>query len=651
MHESNAPSQLLRDPRPGAAGCCRSRAAWLSGALRRRRGSIAALAVAAALALGGAGGAGAQPSGPGKELPSLTERLSVREVELVFEQPLGKGLRDLRLSDAQPADPKAPGYVRFAVPELHGMSDLEPAHFLVLEDGKARPVLRLEPLAATAHPWSLRIYFDRVLAHPNTVFEAAIALAYQAGQLAELGTVEIVVADPDPRTVLAPSREAAAIEEVLAALAGQSRRDPRATLFAPSPPPPPATVRRQCDRLVTSLAEAVTRGPHALLLVADLPALSAAELHQLTAAAAATAIAPAAAATVAAPTAAATDPEGAGGHAGPTRPAAAAPIALAAPAAADEGTALALGETARLLAAYGWVTLALPIHRLAGGREAVPEDDYSRFRRQTWEDPHTPGAIPFLPLLYMLIQKARGKQLPVAPDVRLLTPRFEMEDVALAALVRPTAGLVVPYRASLAPALGALAARWHLWYQADASPAGRERSVTVSLLAGGQEVRTARWVRSSTPESVAAARLRRSLAGDSVAAPLQVSVALLEEPPAAGAQAADGAAAPGPAILLTQAAPAAGDRNSLPGPLRISFAWSDARGTVVITHQRLDARAADLWNRRHALRLAPPRPPPGHQALGVLIEDLATQLWGCAVLAIPDRTESSSASGAASGSC
>lgn len=597
---------------------------------------------------GGAGGAGAQPSGPGQELPSLAERLSIREVELVFEPPLGKGLRDLRLSDAQPADPKAPGFVRFAVPELHGMSDLEPAHLLVLEDGKARPVLRLEPLAATAHPWSLRIYFDRVLAHPDTVFEAAIALAYQADQLAELGTVEIVVADPNPRTVLAPSREAAAIEEVLAALAGQSRRDPRATLFAPSPPPPPATVRRQCDRLVTSLAEAVTRGPHALLLVADLPALSAAELHQLTAAAAATAAAPAAAAPIAAPTAAATDSEGTGGHAGPTRPAAAAPIAPAAPAAADDGTALALGETARLLAAYGWVTLALPIHRLAGGREAVPEDDYSRFRRQSWEDPHTPGAIPFLPLLYMLIQKARGKKMPVAPDVRLLTPRFEMEDVALAALVRPTAGLVVPYRASLAPALGALAARWHLWYQADASPAGRERSVTVSLLAGGQEVRTARWVRSSTPESVAAARLRRSLAGDSLAAPLQVSVALLEEPPAAGAQAAagahaaDGAAAPGPAILLTQAAaPAVGDGNSVPGPLRISFAWSDARGTVSITHQRLDARAAEVWNRRHALRLAPPPPPPGHQALAVLIEDLATQLWGCAVLALPDRTESS----------
>jgi hypothetical protein len=606
------------------------------------------------VALGGpgrAGDAGAQPGGPGQELPSLAERLSVREVELVFEPPLGKGLSDLRLSDAQLADPKTPGYVRFAVPELHGMSDLEPAHLLVLEDGKARPVLRLEPLAATAHPWSLRIYFDRVLAHPDTVFEAAIALAYQAGQLAELGTVEIVVADPDPRTVLAPSREAAAIEEVLAALAGQSRRDPRATLYAPSPPPPPATVRRQCDRLVTSLAEAVTRGPHALLLVADLPALSAADLHQLTAAAAATAIAPAAPATAiapAAPATAAADPEGTGGHAGPTRPAAAAPIAPAPPAAADEGTALALGETARLLAAYGWVTLALPIHRLAGGREAVPEDDYSRFWRQSWEDPHIPGAIPFVPVLYMLIQKARGKKIPVAPDVRLLTPRFEMEDVALAALVRPTAGLVVPYRASLAPALGALAARWHLWYQADASPAGRERSVTVSLLAGGQEVRTARWVRSSTPESVAAARLRRSLAGDSLAAPLQVSVALLEEPPAAEAQAADGAqaaagaAAPGPAILLTQAAaPAAGDANSVPGPLRISFAWSDAHGTVAITHQRLDARAAELWNRRHALLLAPPLPPPGHQALGVLIEDLATQLWGCANLAIPDRTESS----------
>jgi hypothetical protein len=553
---------------------------------------------------GGPGSAIGQPAAPGQELPSLAERLSVREVELVFEPPLGKSWRDLGPSDAQPADPKAPGYVRFALPELHGMGDLEPAHILVLEDGKARPVLRLEPLAATAHPWSLRIYVDCVLAHPDTVFEAAIALAYQAAQLAELGTVEIIVADPDPRTVLAPSREAMAIEEALAALAGQSRRDPRATLFAPFPPPPSETVRRQCDRLVTSFAAAVTRGPHALLLVADLPALSAAELHQLAAPAAPAA--PAASTAVAASAPAATS-------------------APAAPAAADGGTALALGETARLLAAYGWVTLALPIHRLVGARETVPEDDFARFRRQNWEDPHVPGAIPLAPLVYMLIQEARGKKLPTAPDLRLVAPRFEMEDMALAALVRPSAGLVVPYRASLAPALGALAARWHLWYQADASPAGRERPVTVSLLAGGQEVRTARWVRSSTPDSVAAARLRRGLAGDSLAASLQVSVALQEEPPA---------------ILLTQAAaPAAGDGNSVPGPLRISFAWSDARGAVSITHQRLDAGAAELWHRRHSLLLAPPRPPSGHQALGILIEDLASQLWGYAVLAIPDRTE------------
>ncbi|HVT16433.1 MAG TPA: hypothetical protein VHQ90_09685 [Thermoanaerobaculia bacterium] len=580
-----------------------------AGVVSRRFVLSAVLAVTTAI---GPGTAGGQRAAPPQGMPSLEERLSVREVELLLEPPLGKGLRDLR---PQLPDPKIPGSVRFVVPpHIKGMGDLGPADLLVIEDGRARPVLRLEPLPAKAHPWSLRIYFDLVLAHPDTVFEAAIALAYQAGELAELGAVEIVVADPGPRTVLAPSRDAPVIREALAALAEQSRHDPRAGLFAPFQLPPPATVRRQCDRLVTSLAATTTNGPHALLLIAESPPLSGGELHRL------------AAASTAAPGA---PPPGED------------PAPPAGPASPDGGLAETLGETARLLAAYGWTTLALPIHRLAGEREPLPEDDYSRFRREHWQDPHEPGAIQFLPLVSWLVQRLRGETAP-RPDLRLVAPQIGMEDAALAALVRPTAGLVVPYRSALAPALGVLAARWHLWYQADASPADRERPIAVSLLAGGQEVRTARWVRSSTPEAVAAARLRRNLEGDSLAGPLAIGASLLAAPAAPaesfmpGRGGGDVRAAPGPTVVVSRAAPASGEASPTAGPLRVSLAWRDAEGRVLVTHQRLAARDADLWNRGHGLTLTAPRPPAGRQALGVLIENLASELWGCAVVALPE---------------
>jgi hypothetical protein len=541
---------------------------------------VAALGLAAAIA-------GQAP--PPQQLPSLEEGLSVREVELVLEPPAGKGLRDLRPGDLKAPSPGLPGDVRVAVPPLQGLGDLRPADPLLLEDGKARPILRLEPLAASApHPWTLRIYFDLVLGLPDTVFEAAIALAYEADQLVQLGTVEIVVADPEPHTTLAPSRDVEVIKEVLASLAAQARRDPRARLFAAQPPLAMATVRRQCDRMITSLAASAILGPHALLLIAEPPRLSPGELHLLKTVS-----------TVGA------------GSAGTT------------------GAAVALGETARLLAAYGWVTVALPIHRLPGSREPAPEEDNARFRRQNWEDPHTPKGISFLGLIMVLVQMVRGKP-PPASDMRLVAAQVGMENLSLAEMVRPTAGLVVSNRESLAPALGALAARWHLWYQADAAPAGREHPVTVSLLANAQAVRTPRWVHSSIPESLAAARLRRNLDGDSLPGPFPVSATTFAATETAAGPGSN--AAPAPLILLTQAAPAAGGANSAAGPLRISFAWTDAREGVTVTHRLLDAGAAELWKQRHSLLLEEPRPSSGHQVLAVLIENLASEVWGCAVV-------------------
>src|SRR6202035_5762572 len=91
--------------------------------------------------------------------------------------------------------------------------------FTVLEDGAPRPVVAVSHPAPTSSPWQLLIYFDRVLVSSRTMRAAAAALAARAGELAALGTVEVVLAEPEPTRVLAPTRNAYAIDEALSRIA------------------------------------------------------------------------------------------------------------------------------------------------------------------------------------------------------------------------------------------------------------------------------------------------------------------------------------------------------------------------------------------------------------------------------------------------
>jgi hypothetical protein len=562
-----------------------------------------------------------QQQGPGQEpaLPALAEQLNVREVELVLEPPAGRGLADLRPGDFQPTQPEVgiPGFhvdgLKVDLPSGRGLAGFGPGDVLVLEDGKSRPVRRLQPLAAAgANPWTLRVYFDQVLARPDTVFEAALALADQAELLVQLGTVELVAADPEPHVLLAPSREAMAIRYALATIAGQARLDPARHPYSRVPPLTPAIVRRQCDRLLTSLAASPAAGAHALLLVADPPPVLPAELRLLSAVS--------------------THHAGSGGSAGLAAEVPPTSVSQRGEASGDGSTALALGETARLLAAYGWVTVALPIHRPAGAREPLPEDDAARLRRIWWSDPHMPTGIPLLPLVVMLIDRLRGKKPPPAPDARLIAPQLDMANAPLVAMVRPTAGLLVSYAGAVAPALGVLAARWHLWYEADASPAARARPVTVSLLASARDLRAPLWVRSSTPEEMTEARLRRMLDGDDLPGSRSLVVKVL---PSGAGSPEPHPEPPGPLLLQIEASPASAVTTSAAGPVRVSFAWIDEADRVRIRHQLLDAAALGRWNGREPMRLAAPSPSPGKPGLAVLIEDLAAETWSGAV--VPSR--------------
>ncbi len=156
------------------------------------------------------------------------------------------------------------------LPERLQRSRLSPRDFQVLVDGEPREVTRAEPVSKEGPaPWTVLVYVDRGMASHGTAFYSSLSLAGHARELAGLGTVEVVVADPDPRPALPPTREAQKIEETLAGLADQDRiaRD-RSRAEVP-PPPSDDQIRRQLDQLLAFLGSRHPAGPHALFLVAD----------------------------------------------------------------------------------------------------------------------------------------------------------------------------------------------------------------------------------------------------------------------------------------------------------------------------------------------------------------------------------------------
>jgi hypothetical protein len=92
--------------------------------------------------------------------------------------------------------------------------ELRPEDFIVEENGRSLAVVGLDR-PPSSEPWQFLIFFDHKLSSPASIRWAASALADRALALAELGTVEIVVADPEPRLVLASTRDAVLIDQML----------------------------------------------------------------------------------------------------------------------------------------------------------------------------------------------------------------------------------------------------------------------------------------------------------------------------------------------------------------------------------------------------------------------------------------------------
>ena len=245
--------------------------------------------------------------------------------------------------------------------------------------------------------------------------------------------------------------------------------------------------------------------------------------------------------------------------------------------------------TARLLAAYGWVTVVLPIHQKDAGPEDRSTNESERFRYNHGGWGSTNNSVP--PMIPPKAPKDTKLKWPAVIDAQIqpdLSP--------LRALIGPTAGMLVPADALLSSTLETLGGRWHLYYQTQMPADGRLRPVEVRTR-NGSPVRTRRWIRSSTPEGIAEARLRRVLAGDTMpeGLPLRVEAGRITVAPFA---------APEPAV---------------PGPVRISIAGAD--GTI--RHELVPGIESPDKEWSHAL-------PEGSNPLAVsaiLVEDLARERW------------------------
>ena len=445
---------------------------------------------------------------------------------------------------------------------------LDPRDVLVTVDGLLQPATRMS--GETPPDWTVAVYVDETLAPPDTVFHATLALAKRAEHLVRLGAVEVTVADPGPHPELAPNREALRIRQALSDLAGRARLRPDDGGKERSAPDA-EILRRQCDRLIAWASEPRLPGPRVLFLVADGFAVSLEEQKALeTGAAAVTAT-------------------------------------------AASGRVAALQETARMLAAYGWITVPLPLRETREAEEmaaADPNPEIDEFRvEHSGAGKYSSGVPP--PAIFHRpppspFRWEAAVALQIEPD---LSP--------LRALAAPTAGKLVGLEALLDPVLDDLAGRWQLWFQAPEPNLGRARPVEVQLR-NGRRLRTRAWLRSSTPEEAAAARVRTLLlnAAGHPEGTLPLGIA----------QSFSGDRL----VLRLTVAPFEDSGPVAPGPVRISWAFAD-EGEPRVHHETASGIAHPGQGWSHTLTLAVP---PGVRRLAVAVDDLARERWSGTVLAL-----------------
>lgn len=462
---------------------------------------------------------------PAPDQPQTFEgEIEVREIGVIVESPDGKAL-----------------------------AAMLPEDILVFEDGAPRPAIKIEPLrpGPGPSPWSIVLYFDRTLAGPQTIHDAALVLSRQANALTGLGPVEIVTADPAPKVELTATRDARSLSAILGGIAAKAQKEaPPTRKEVQRAAPTPALLQPPLDRLTAFLGGRTDSGARVLFLVADGFVPPPSERAFLS------------------------------GDVGAPVP----PGSLAA----------VLRESSRVLAAYGWVTFAGPFRDSSAERQRRQMGDMERIRIQAGGSQHTNGTPPVI-VMPPPDQGVRG-------DERVADVFSRPDAAPWMALSQPTAGTVLGVGEQLASVIDGLTRRWRVWYRAPESGDGKLRLVEVRLPSAAEPLRSPRWVRSSTPEGLAAARAR--LLADGVAV--------------SGGGLSVEAALEGRTLKLR--VPPAGARPA--GPVRVTVAFDNASEVqhVLIPEVSLEKG----WE--HGLEI--PSPPGGVSRVAVVVEDLVHGSWG-----------------------
>ncbi len=579
-----------------------------------------------------------------------------------------------------------------AVPALP--SYLGPDDFEVVYEGEPLEVVGVSAFGPAQHahdgePWSIVVYFDRRLVNPADASWAAGELFEAAQQLAALGDVEVVTADPAPRPLVEPTRDAELLGSVLAEIAlfpegndhellrirdelldelgkADSEIDP-AELAAFAVAEEKRIVRRQLDALLTWLADKEAGTRRALFLV------------------------------------------GAGFDLAPeafyrSRLDRAAKKALSGETGELEDDLEALGRT---LAAYGWITFPLvppaedppskgvrigkwrlgaprgdtretavdPLHpeetvgpvmlnflnlTREGSRDPEKAESYlefgatlaeqdelpeaeQAFRMALYhfgEDPETAArqAAALVELGEVLERQGRRREARAAfHEARELDPEtVPADETPLAELAAPavpleklggrTAGSLVRGSDDLAATLAALPYRVRVTYQLPGPPDGALHPLEVRCERRGCELRAPAWARSGTPDEVAAARIRRWLADDDFEGTLEVRARLV---PGSHRIAAE----------LELPGVAAGEDGEGPA-LRLTLGYGDPESIAEVRHERRVPREIEGEERWSVeVGFSPDLlPAEGSRGVAVGVEHLATGRWGAAVVELPEAS-------------
>lgn len=488
-----------------------------------------------------------------------------------------------------------------AAPQRLVMDDLA-----VSEGGAAAPVVGLARLGSGegAEPWRVVVYADLALASKPVFQSVVLNLAERAAKLAELGTVEIFVADPTPRPFLTATREVDRIEtalsrllidhegadelggvrraasEGLRALASGALRgkpggdaDPR-EVAAGALAEELGLVHRSQDVLLTWAARDRGAGPKALLWI------------------------------------------GAGYDLDPGL------FYRRLPGAASVGSqprelSEATDALARSLAAYGWMTFPLSLADLGKG-PSQSSRQFDEYRRRALDGPKGEESAAGTFTVQVGGGKKEAEAAEKAEEIALLDGR-----APLASWAAETGGQVVSGGDQIDALLARLASSYRVTFQVTRQLDGRVRPVQVRATRGGLEVYAPRWVRSSTPEAVAEARVRRIVAGEYEVGELALSAQWRRE--ATTAPSTDGLSNGTLAVKVDLADRAAGDPDAKRTTVRLTVAHGREGAAASYQHLVLTGQdfSGTVWTHELPLSL-----PADTEWLVAVVEDLASGSWG-----------------------